>query len=56
LGPQQIIVSAERPRCQQWGGEYQIFATDGDGKIRQLSDTKLIGIRHSYGRVTATPL
>jgi dipeptidyl aminopeptidase/acylaminoacyl peptidase len=50
LGSQGIIVGEERPRCEMWSGEYQIFAMDGDGKIHQLSDTKLMGMRPSYGR------
>ena len=52
LGSQGIVQGEERPRCEQWSGEYQIFAMDSDGKIRQLSDTKLMGMRPSYGRVT----
>lgn len=51
LGSQGIIVGEERPRCEQWSGEYQIFAMDSEGKIHQLSDTKLMGMRPSYGRV-----
>jgi Tol biopolymer transport system component len=51
LGSQGIVVGEERPRCEMWSGEYQIFAMDGDGKIRQLSDTKLMATRPSYGRV-----
>ena len=53
LGSQGIIAGEERPRCEQWSGEYQIFAMDSEGKLRQLSDTKLMGMRPSYGRVAA---
>jgi Tol biopolymer transport system component len=53
LGSQQIVIGEERPRCEQWSGEYQIFTMDADRKIRQLSDTKLMGMRASYGRVAA---
>jgi Tol biopolymer transport system component len=55
LGPQGIVVGEERPRCEMWSGEYQIFAMDSEGKIRQLSDTKLMGMRASYGRVVPVP-
>jgi Tol biopolymer transport system component len=54
LGSQGIVVGEEKPRCEQWSGEYQIFAMDSEGKIRQLSDTRVMGMRASYGRV-ATP-
>lgn len=52
LGSQGIVVGEERPRCEQWSGEYQIFAMDADGSIRHLTDTKIMGMRPSYGRVT----
>jgi Tol biopolymer transport system component len=54
LGTQGIIQGEEKPRCEQWSGEYQIFAMDADGKIKQLTDTKVMGTRPSYGRI-ATP-
>lgn len=54
LGPQPIVVGEERPRCEQWSGEYQIFAMDADGKIKQLTDAKAMGTHPSYGRI-ATP-
>lgn len=49
LGSQGIVAGEEKPRCEQWSGEYQIFAMDSEGKIRQLSDAKLMGMRASYG-------
>lgn len=51
LGSQGIVVGEERPRCEMWSGEYQIFAMGADGKISQLTDTKVMGMRPSYGRV-----
>ena len=54
LGSQGIVPGEEKPRCQQWVGEYQIFAMDADGKIKLLTDTKVMGTRPSYGR-SATP-
>src|SRR6266849_9402324 len=53
LGSQGIIAGEEKPRCEQWSGEYQLFAMDAEGKLHQLSDAKLMGTRHSYGRVSA---
>jgi Tol biopolymer transport system component len=50
LGSQGIVVGEEKPRCEQWSGEYQIFAMDAEGKLHQLSDAKLMGTRPSYGR------
>lgn len=51
LGPQGIIVGEERPRCETWSGEYQIFTFDSEGKIHQLTDSRLSGMRASYGQV-----
>jgi TolB protein len=31
VGPQGIVIGEERPRCEQWTGEYQIFTFDADG-------------------------
>ncbi len=54
LGSQGIVPGEEKPRCEQWSGEYQIFAVDNDLKIKLLSDTRIMGTRPSYGRI-ATP-
>lgn len=53
LGPQAIVVGEDRPRCEVWSGEYQIFTMDSEGKIHQISDAKLMGMRPSYGRVAS---
>jgi hypothetical protein len=53
LGPQGIVVQEEKPRCEQWSGEYQIFAMTDDGKVKQLTDPKVMGTRPSYGRIGA---
>jgi hypothetical protein len=50
LGSQGIVAGEEKPRCEQWSGEYQLFAMDAEGKIHQLSDVKLMATRPSYGR------
>ena len=44
LGSQGIVVGEEKPRCEQWSGEYQIFAMDDDARLKQLSDPKLMGM------------
>src|SRR6266852_3753140 len=49
LGSQAIVAGEEKPRCEQWSGEYQLFAMDAEGKLHQLSDAKLMGTRPSYG-------
>jgi Tol biopolymer transport system component len=51
VGPQGIVTGEERPRCEQWTGEYQIFTFDSDGKTQRLTDAKLSAMRASYGRV-----
>ena len=53
LGSQGIVAGEEKPRCEQWVGEYQIFAMDTDGKIKLLTDTKAMGMRPSYGHIAA---
>ena len=54
LGSQGIVPGEEKPRCEQWSGEYQIFAVGDDLKMKLLSDTRVMGTRPSYGRI-ATP-
>ena len=49
VGPQGIVIGEERPRCEQWTGEYQIFTFDVDGNTRRLTDAKLAAMRASYG-------
>lgn len=51
LGSQGIVQGEEKPRCEQWSGEYQIFSMDSEGQIHQLSNAKLMAMRPSYGRV-----
>ena len=55
LGSQGIVQGEEKPRCEQWSGEYQMFAMDADGKLKQLSDAKLMGTHPSYGHAVAAP-
>lgn len=51
VGPQGIIIGEERPRCEQWTGEYQVFTFDSDGQTKRLTDAKLAAMRASYGRI-----
>ena len=55
LGSQGIVAGEEKPRCEQWSGEYQMFAMDSEGKIHMLTDAKVMGTRPSYGRVLTPP-
>ncbi|HYM77661.1 MAG TPA: hypothetical protein VE377_16935 [Candidatus Dormibacteraeota bacterium] len=51
LGSQGIVTGEEKPRCEQWSGEYQIFAMGADGKVKLLTNAKVMGTRPSYGRI-----
>lgn len=52
LGSQGIMPGEEKPRCEQWSGEYQIFSVDNDLKVKQLTNAKVMGTRPSYGRIS----
>jgi Tol biopolymer transport system component len=52
VGPQIIAVGEERPKCEMWTGEYQMFLFDRDGKVHQLTNTKYMAIKPSFGRLT----
>ncbi len=54
LGTQAIVTGEEKPRCEMWTGEYQIFTFDSDGKTKQISEAKLMAMRPSYGRIAIT--
>ena len=51
LGSQGIVQGEEKPRCEQWSGEYQIFSMDSEGQIHQLSNARLMAMHPSYGRL-----
>jgi dipeptidyl aminopeptidase/acylaminoacyl peptidase len=44
-----IVIGEQRPRCERWTGEYQIFTFDADGTTHRLTDAKLGAMRASYG-------
>ncbi len=48
-----MIVGEERPRCEAWSGEYQIFAFTADGKTKMLTDTKIQGYHQQFGMVAS---
>jgi WD40 repeat protein len=53
VGAQGIMIGEERPRCELWTGEFQIFALDSEGKTHRLTDAKLMAMRASYGKLAA---
>ncbi len=53
LGTQGIVVNEQKPRCDQWTGEYQIFTFDSGGKTHLISDAKQMRMHASYGWVVA---
>jgi dipeptidyl aminopeptidase/acylaminoacyl peptidase len=50
FGPQNIMVGEERPRCELWSGEYQIFAMDSDGQTYTVTDARVMAMHASYGK------
>ena len=55
LGSQGIVTGEEKPRCEQWSGEYQIFSMGEEGNVKLLAGSKVMGSRPSYGRIAMTP-
>jgi len=53
LGSQGVVVGEEKPRCEMWSGQYQIFTFDREGNVRRLTDAKLMAKHPSYGLVAA---
>lgn len=51
VGAQYIAVGEERPKCELWSGEYQMFTVDSDGKLHQLTNTKYMAMKPTYGRI-----
>lgn len=54
VGPQFIAVGEERPKCEMWTGEYQMFTVDESGKLHQLTNTKYMAMKPTYGRLLAS--
>jgi TolB protein len=53
VATQFITVGEERPRCEMWTGEYQLFTFDSDGKLHQLTNTKYMAMKPTFGRFAA---
>lgn len=51
VAAQFIAVGEERPRCEIWTGEYQLFTFDADGKLHQLTNTKYMAMKPTFGRL-----
>lgn len=54
VAAQFIAVGEERPRCEMWTGEYQLFTFDADGKLHQLTDTKYMAMKPTFGRLATS--
>jgi hypothetical protein len=55
LGSQGIVTGEEKPRCEQWSGEYQIFSMGEEGNVKLLAGSKVMGSRPSYGKIATAP-
>jgi Tol biopolymer transport system component len=55
LGSQGIVTGEEKPRCEQWSGDYQIFSMGEEGNVKLLAGSKVMGSRPSYGKIATTP-
>jgi Tol biopolymer transport system component len=51
VGPQFTSVGEERPHCEIWTGEYQMFTLDTNMKTHQLTNTKYMAMKPTYGRL-----
>jgi Tol biopolymer transport system component len=51
VATQFIPVGEERPRCEMWTGEYQMFTFDSAGKLHQLTNTKYMAMKPAFGRL-----
>jgi Tol biopolymer transport system component len=50
VGSQGIMIGEEKPRCEMWTGEYQIFAFDAEGETHPITDSHVAAMHASYGR------
>jgi Tol biopolymer transport system component len=48
-----IAVGEERPKCEMWTGEYQMFTLDSKMKTHLLTNTKYMAMKPTYGRLAA---
>ncbi|HEY1678742.1 MAG TPA: hypothetical protein VGG04_13595 [Candidatus Sulfotelmatobacter sp.] len=52
VGAQIVAVGEERPKCELWTGEYQMFTFDSEGKLHQLTNTKFMATKPTFGRLS----
>jgi Tol biopolymer transport system component len=53
VSAQYVAVGEELPKCEIWTGEYQMFTVDSQGRLHQLTDTKNMAMKPTYGRLVA---
>ena len=53
VGTQFVAVGEERPKCEMWTGEYQMFIVDGQLKVHQLTNTKYMAMKPTFGRLAS---
>ena len=53
VGAQFVAVGEERPKCEMWTGEYQMFTVDSEGKLHQLTNTKYMAMKPTFGRLAS---
>jgi TolB protein len=51
VGAQYSVVGEERPKCELWTGEYQMFTLDSQLKTHLLTNTKYMAMKPTYGRL-----
>ncbi len=51
VGAQYVAVGEERPKCELWTGEYQMFTLGGQMKTHLLTNTKYMAMKPTYGRI-----
>jgi Tol biopolymer transport system component len=51
VAAQFIAVGEERPRCEMWTGEYQLFIFNSDGHLHQLTNTRNMAMKPTFGRL-----
>jgi Tol biopolymer transport system component len=51
VGAQIVAIGEERPKCEVWTGEYQMFTVDSEGKLHQLTNTKYMAMKPTFGHL-----
>jgi TolB protein len=53
VGAQYVAIGEERPKCELWTGEYQMFTLDSQMKTHLLTNTKYMAMKPTYGRLVS---